>query len=54
MAFAENKVLFGHDPTERIVAVEPGDSGGMIVYERQEGGETTAHEEAFAPFLWAD
>ncbi len=54
MAFEDNQLLFGSDPTARIVAVELGDTGTMRVYRREAKGATTCDIEEFHPFLWAD
>jgi DNA polymerase elongation subunit (family B) len=54
MAFEDNKLLFGADPTERIVAIEMGDTGTVRVYRREKDGSTAAEVEAFHPFVWAD
>jgi len=54
VAFEENKLLFGSDPTQRIVAIELGDTGTVKVYRREKDGSTTADIEAFHPFVWCD
>ena len=54
MAFEENTLLFGSDPTERIVAIELGDTGTVKVYRREEDGSTVADTEPFHPFVWCD
>src|SRR5438477_8535656 len=54
MAFAENKLLFGADPTARIVAIELGETGTVRVYRREADGSTTAEVEPFHPFVWTD
>jgi DNA polymerase I len=54
MAFEENKLLFGSDPTPRIVAIELGDTGTVKVYRREKDGSTTADVEPFHPFVWCD
>ncbi|MGZ5020227.1 MAG: 3'-5' exonuclease, partial [Chthoniobacterales bacterium] len=54
MAFEENKLLFGADPTERIVAIEMGDTGTVRVYRREKDGSTAVDVEPFHPFVWAD
>ena len=38
MAFEENTLLFGSDPTPRIVAIEMGDTGTVKVYRREKDG----------------
>ncbi|MEY2539781.1 MAG: hypothetical protein QOG67_3521 [Verrucomicrobiota bacterium] len=54
MAFEENKLLFGADPTPRIVAIELGDTGTVRVYRREKDGSTIVEVEPFHPFVWAD
>jgi len=54
MAFEENTLLFGSDPTLRIVAIELGDTGTVKVYRREKDGSTTADVEPFHPFVWCD
>src|SRR5438034_3249308 len=54
MEFEKNTLLFGADPTPRIVAVELGESGTVIVYRREKDGSTIADVEPFHPFVWAD
>jgi DNA polymerase elongation subunit (family B) len=54
MAFEENTLLFGADPTPRIVAIELGDTGTVKVYRREKDGSTTADIEPFHPFVWCD
>jgi DNA polymerase elongation subunit (family B) len=54
MAFEENQLLFGSDPTPRIVAIELGETGTVRVYRREKDGSTTADVEAFHPFVWCD
>lgn len=54
MAFAENKLLFGADPTPGIVAIELGDTGTVRVYRRETDGSTLVEVEPFHPFVWAD
>jgi len=54
MAFEENKVLFGHDPEERIVAVAPEGAAAMRLYSRGTDGVVGSRVEEFRPFLWAD
>jgi DNA polymerase, archaea type len=54
MAFEDNELLFGADKTERIVAIELGDTGTVRVYRREKGGSTALDVEAFHPFVWAD
>src|SRR5579864_5000746 len=54
MEFEENKILFGTDPTPRIVAVELGETGTVKLHRREKDGSTTADVEPFHPFVWAD
>ena len=54
MAFEDNQLLFGSDPTARIVAVELGDTGTVRVYRREQNGATACDIEEFHPFVWAD
>jgi DNA polymerase, archaea type len=54
MAFEENTMLFGADPTPRIVAIEMGDAGTVKVYRRKRDGATSCEIEEFHPFVWAD
>src|SRR4051812_17293875 len=54
MAFEENTMLFGADATERIVAIEMGDTGTVRVYRREKDGSTVVDAEPFHPFVWAD
>ena len=54
MRFEENTLLFGFDPTARIVAVELGDTGTVRVYRRGPNGATACEIEEFHPFVWAD
>src|SRR6202045_2200073 len=54
MAFEENTLLFGSDPTARIVAIELGETGTVKVYRRDETGSLMVEVEAFHPFVWAD
>ena len=54
MAFEENTLLFGADPTKRIVAIEMGDTGTVRVYRREKDGNTAVEVEPFHPFVWAD
>jgi DNA polymerase, archaea type len=54
MQFEENILLFGADPTERIVAIELGDTGTVRVYRRGKDGSTSVEVEPFHPFVWAD
>src|SRR6266850_3569442 len=54
MAFEDNTLLFGFDPTPRIVAIEMGDTGTVKVYRREKNGSTICETEEFHPFVWAD
>jgi DNA polymerase elongation subunit (family B) len=54
MAFEENTLLFGSDPTQRIVAIELGDTGTVKVYRREKDGSTATDIEPFHPFVWCD
>ena len=40
MAFEDNQLLFGSDPTPRIVAIELGETGTVKVYRREKDGAT--------------
>src|SRR6201984_1862833 len=54
MEFDKNTLLFGADPTPRIVAIELGETGTVRVYRREKDGSTIADVEPFRPFVWAD
>jgi DNA polymerase I len=54
MEFEKNALLFGADPTARIVAVELGETGTVKVYRREADGSTVADVEPFHPFVWCD
>ncbi|MDQ2868474.1 MAG: DNA polymerase II [Verrucomicrobiota bacterium] len=54
MAFENNELLFGSDPTPRIVAIELGDTGTVRVYRREKNGDTAVDVEPFRPFVWVD
>src|SRR5437667_595036 len=54
MEFEKNTMLFGADPTPRIVAIELGETGTVKVYRREKNGSTIADVEPFHPFVWAD
>lgn len=54
MAFEDNELLFGSDPTPRIVAIELGETGTVKVYRRDQDGATSCEIEEFHPFVWAD
>jgi DNA polymerase I len=52
--FEKNTILFGADPTPRIVAIELGETGTVNVHRREKDGSTTTDVEPFHPFVWAD
>ena len=54
MEFEKNTLLFGADPTPRILAVELGESGTVRVHRREPDGSTVTDVEPFHPFVWAD
>jgi DNA polymerase elongation subunit (family B) len=54
MEFEKNEILFGVDPTPRIVAIELGETGTVKVYRREKDGSTMTDVEPFHPFVWAD
>jgi DNA polymerase, archaea type len=54
MEFEKNTLLFGADPTPRIVAIELGETGTVKVYRREADGSTVADVEPFHPFIWCD
>ncbi|MFL6501118.1 MAG: DNA polymerase domain-containing protein [Candidatus Udaeobacter sp.] len=54
MEFEKNTLLFGADPTPRIVAVELGETGTVRVHRRECDGSTVTDVEPFHPFVWAD
>jgi DNA polymerase elongation subunit (family B) len=54
MEFEKNTLLFGTDPTPRIVAIELGETGTVKVYRRETDGSTVTDVEPFHPFLWCD
>src|ERR1700736_217731 len=54
MEFEKNEILFGADPTSRIVAIELGETGTIKVHRREKDGSTTTDVEPFHPFVWAD
>ena len=54
MEFEKNALLFGADPTPRIVAIELGETGTVKVYRREADGSTVADVEPFHPFVWCD
>jgi DNA polymerase elongation subunit (family B) len=54
MEFEKNTLLFGADPTPRIVAIGLGETGTVTVYRRQQDGSTVTDVEPFHPFVWAD
>ena len=54
MDFEKNTMLFGADPTPRIVAIELSETGTVKVYRREKDGSTIVEIEPFHPFVWAD
>src|SRR4029079_9599185 len=54
MEFEKNTLLFGADPTPRIVAVELGESGTVRLHRRESHSSTVTDVEPFHPFVWAD
>ncbi|HWY50405.1 MAG TPA: DNA polymerase domain-containing protein [Chthoniobacterales bacterium] len=54
MDFEKNTMLFGADPTPRIVAIELGETGTVNVHRREKDGSTTTDVEPFHPFVWAN
>jgi DNA polymerase I len=54
MEFEKNTLLFGADPTPRIVGIELGETGTVKVYRREADGPTIADVEPFHPFVWCD
>jgi len=52
--FEKNTMLFGADPTPRIVAIELGETGTVKVHRREKDGSTLTDVEPFHPFVWAD
>src|SRR5205085_8791691 len=54
MEFEKNTMLFGADPTPRIVAIELGETGTVRVHRREPSGATVTDVEPFHPFVWAD
>src|SRR5437588_13008144 len=54
MEFEKNTILFGADPTARIVAIELGETGTVKVHRREKDGSTMTDVEPFHPFVWAD
>ena len=54
MEFEKNTLLFGSDPTPRIVAIELGETGTVKVYRREKDGSTACDIEEFHPFVWLD
>src|SRR5437667_6391323 len=54
MEFEKNRLLFGADPTPRIVAIELGETGTVKVYRRDADGSTISDVEPFHPFVWCD
>src|SRR5262245_11601681 len=54
MEFEKNTLLFGAEPTSRIVAIELGETGTVRVHRRETDGSTVTDVEPFHPFVWAD
>src|SRR5229473_4120698 len=54
MDFENNTMLFGVDPTTRIVAIELGETSTVKIYRRKKDGSTLADVELFHPFVWCD
>src|SRR5437879_10217582 len=54
MEFEKNTMLFGPDPTPRIVVIELGETGTVKVYRREKDGSTAVDFEPFHPFVWTD
>jgi DNA polymerase, archaea type len=54
MEFEKSTLLFGADPTPRIVAVQLGESGTVRVHRRETDGSTVTDVEPFHPIVWAD
>src|SRR4029453_9344328 len=54
MEFERNTLLFGADPTPRIVAVELGETDTVRVHRRENGVWALTDVEPFHPFVWAD
>jgi DNA polymerase elongation subunit (family B) len=54
MEFEKNTLLFGADPTPRIVAIELGETGTIKIYRRESDGSTITDVEPFHPFVWCD
>ena len=54
MEFEKNEMLFGADPTPRIVAIELGETGTVKIHRREKDGSTITDVEPFHPFVWAD
>jgi DNA polymerase I len=55
MAFEDNKVLFGHDSEEQIVAAEFDENTSRIgLFIRERNGANSLRDETLRPFLWAD
>ena len=53
MKFEDNAILFGSDPTPRIVSVELTGENQVTLYLRPEGGaDTVAQTDSFRPFIW--
>ena len=53
MIFEENKTLFGHDPSARILAVEFDGGHGMELLIRTDDGAVKTEHATLRPFLWS-
>src|SRR5262249_54093070 len=54
MEFEKNALLFGADPTTRIVAIQLGESGTVNVYRRETDSLTVNDVGPLYPLFWAD
>src|SRR5438270_8250855 len=54
MAFDENQLLFGSDPSPRIVAIGLGETGTVKVYRPETDASPSFDIEPFHPFVWCD
>lgn len=52
MRFTDNAVLFGSDPTEGIIAVEPTADAEVTLYVRGGDGSTRLETAEFRPWVW--
>lgn len=53
VSLTTDELLYGTDPTTRIVAVEPAGADRVLVYHRDETGRIAASSESFQPWLLA-